>query len=172
MFDVNKAIEYMQSIKPLESVLIVHTLAEKLAEDGIIGFRDENEEGGPCIYWTSTGESILDGEPPIGPCYYFGCSQVHDEQGSKVWADVPFRWQILDAGLLPPKGQHPEGKANLCHIGQWTVVTFWDRTHRGRHNANSSFVIPAVLDFDSAIALSKVRFPWVWKHLTFEVTQY
>jgi|GEM_PF-2929743 len=114
----------------------------------------------------------------IGPCFYFGC---HREPGHYLWTETerhagyaaersfPFRYTILDGGLLPVGVQEIEGAASLIYIGGWTVITFWDRSVDKRGGCNSAFVIPSKLSFDDAIALSKVRFKWVWKRFKFDV---
>ncbi len=113
----------------------------------------------------------------IGDCFYFGC---HREAGHYLWSETarqvwdrenrfPFRYEILDGGLLPVREPQIEGKAVLVHIGTWTVVTFWDRSVDKRGGCNSSFVIPSHVGFDEAITISKERFPWVWARFSFEV---
>jgi hypothetical protein len=114
----------------------------------------------------------------IGQCYFFGC---HRQAGHYLWTEkgsmadriardvLPFRYTILDAGLLPELSNQTEGEATIVHWPKWTVVSFWDRSVDKRGGCNSSFVIPAVLSFDEAIAVAKKRFPWVWSRFTFEV---
>lgn len=114
----------------------------------------------------------------IGQCLYFGC---HREAGHFLWAEnghrastdaekkLPFRYGILDAGLLPPYQPQIEGQATIVHFPSWTIVSFWDRSVDKRGGCNSAFVIPAVVSFDDAITIAKQRFPWVWSRFTFEV---
>lgn len=122
--------------------------------------------------------SALDHAGVIGQCLYFGC---HRESGHFLWSEnghrasrdaekkLPFRYCILDGGLLPHYENEVEGKATIVHWPKWTVVSFWDRSVDKRGGCNSAFVIPAVLSFDEAIAVAKERFPWVWSRFTFEV---
>jgi hypothetical protein len=114
-----------------------------------------------------------------GPCYYFGCGQgaghyLFSESGQHCWSrdaerSLPIRYTVLDGGLLPPGKPETEGEAAMIHVGNWTIITFWDRSVDKRGGCNSSFVIPARLGFDDAVALSRKRFPWVWSRFKFDV---
>lgn len=112
----------------------------------------------------------------IGKCYYCGC---YNETGHYLWDErnhkvhyvkgIPFRWEILDGGLLPPHEPETEGLAEIIHIGSWTIITFWDRSVDKRGGSCSAFVIPAHVWFDEAVAIAKERFPSVWNRFPFEV---
>ena len=119
-------------------------------------------------------------ESNIGPCFYFGCKKqaghfLFNEQGWQASRsseiELPFRYHILDGGLLPAGRPEVQGEAVLVHIGSHTVVSFWDRSVDTRGGCNSSFVIPSHVDFSTAIAISKERFPWVWERINFEVKE-
>lgn len=121
-------------------------------------------------------------EQPIvnGQCYYFGC---HERPGHYLWTErcsladriaktvLPFRYTILDAGLLPEVGDQTEGLATIVHWPNWTVISFWDRSVDNRGGCNSAFLIPGRLTFAEAIKVSKQKFPWVWQRFSFEVRQ-
>ena len=113
----------------------------------------------------------------VGECYFFGCKgepghYLYMQAGRVIRnADAlfPFQWTILDAGLLPQGGDQTEGAAALVRFNGWTVVSFWDRSVDERRGCNSSFVVPGEWSFDQVIAISKIRFPWFWERVKFEV---
>ena len=116
----------------------------------------------------------------IEECYYFGCDgkpghYLFHEGRHEVWnesklpKDFPVRTMSLDGGLLPPNLPQDQGKATLVRLGGWTILTFWDRSVDTRGGCNSSFVIPAELDFEQAKEVAQERFPWVWERFKFEV---
>lgn len=117
--------------------------------------------------------------PEIGECFYFGCvgqaghylfnERRHSISERVLPATFPIRYDILDGGLLPPWMPHEEGAAALVHVFGWTILTFWDRSVDSRVGCNSSFVIPAILEFDEARRLAQERFPWIWDRYRFEV---
>lgn len=115
-----------------------------------------------------------------GQCYYFGC---HDRPGHYLWTErgngadriadsvLPFRYTILDGGLLPHDREQIEGDATIVHWPNWTVISFWDRSVDKRGGCSSAFAIPGRLTFDEAVEVAKAKFPWVWERFNFEVRQ-
>lgn len=114
----------------------------------------------------------------MSECFYFGCHReaghyLFDEQGRHASRrgelSLPFRYSILDSGLLPQGDAQEQGAATIVLFPAWTVISFWDRSVDKRGGCNSAFVLPGQMTFDEAIAVSKEKFPWVWSRLTFEV---
>lgn len=110
--------------------------------------------------------------------FYFGCwngklgHYLYDSRGIARHRDpdcFPIRSTILDGGLLPPNKPQTEGVATLCHINEWTIISFWDRTVDKRGGCNSSFVMRGVYDFGSACCRAKAKFPDIWNRFTFPI---
>jgi hypothetical protein len=120
-------------------------------------------------------ESIVNGQ-----CYYFGC---HERAGHYLWTEkgsmadriaksvLPFRYTILDAGLLPEVGEQVEGEGTIVHFPKWTIISFWDRSVDKRGGCNSAFLIRGHWTFGEAVEIAREKFPWVWSRFTFEVRQ-
>jgi hypothetical protein len=113
-------------------------------------------------------------------CFYFGC---WDEVGHHLWSntrrtmherslprDFPVRIDILDGGLL---GYFPEteGVAVVVHVGNWTIVSFWDRSVDERGKSNSSFVMRGKLNLDDALLVAQDKFPSIFTRFRFEIKE-
>lgn len=123
--------------------------------------------------------------PPQAPqAFYFGCIKtaghyLWDSSGrrrcgytSDLPRDFPVMIGVLDAGLLGHYVEdQPEGEAVLSHIGNWTILSFWDRSVDRRHGCNSNFIIRGKWTFDEAVAVAKDQFANVWSRFTFEVSE-
>jgi hypothetical protein len=70
---------------------------------------------------------------------------------------------------LPVNVKQIEGESARVYLNGWTVVSFWDRSVDDRGGCNSSFIVPGDWTFNQVIEISKVRFPWVWERIKFEV---
>ncbi len=111
-------------------------------------------------------------------CYYFGC-QI--EKGHYLYLgnykvyqanlpdDFPVNPGVLDGGFLPPKLKQLEGRAELIHCRDWTILTFWDRSLDKRLNSNSSFVARGILDFTQVVEIAKKYYSLIWERFNFEV---
>ena len=118
---------------------------------------------------------------PMPNSFYFGCWKsaghfLHYENGQHVYErdeafpkDFPVTVHTLDGGLLGYPEQEIEGKAVLSHIGDWTVISFWDRSVDSRGKSNSSFVMRGKWDFSTALGIAKSSFPSVFSRFGFEV---
>ncbi len=62
--------------------------------------------------------------------------------------------------------------ATLAHISGWTILSFWDRSVDRRNGCNSAFVIPAEVNYITAISVAQERFAWVWDRFPFDVVPY
>ena len=105
--------------------------------------------------------------------YFFGVFDpkelghfLNDKTGRKIWSDqeertIPFRYTILDGGLLPP-GIEEQGKLHLSIINGWTVLTMWDRTGDSRPASNSSFLVEGVWTLEQMKGICATNFPTVW----------
>lgn len=107
-------------------------------------------------------------------CYYFGCWRrpghfLYRPDGlTTSWPGL--RNQELDCILCPQDKAQPEGSAALSvRPGEFTVLSFWDRTGDSRMNSNSNFVMSGEHDFDSAVQTAREAFPEVWERICFEV---
>lgn len=110
--------------------------------------------------------------------YYFGCLGPNDighflykSDGGQLFATysdhlcLPFRYEILDGGLLPQNQPEEQGLIHRSEINGWTVLTMWDRTADKRGRSNASFVIEGVMDTDSAMAVAQSAFPQLWARI-------
>lgn len=112
-------------------------------------------------------------------CFYFG---VQGEMGHYLYLgrrrfnerylpdDFPVSPHVLDGRLLPPMLPQTEGRAELIHTRDWTILTFWDCSFDTRRNSNSAFIIRGRLDFDTAVQVAKEHYPQIWSRFNFEVT--
>lgn len=114
-------------------------------------------------------------------CFYFG-AWSRNKVGHFLYAPggwtarrnemaLPFRPHILDAGLLPQEGEQAEGHIVRAVIGNWTVLTFWDRSADSRGQSNSAFVFDAVAPTEDLLAVARVQFPEVFNRFTFELKE-
>lgn len=113
-------------------------------------------------------------------CFYYG---VQREMGHYLYAgnrrfnerylpdDFPVQPYILDGRILPPMLPQEEGRAELIHTRDWTLLSFWDRSFDHRHNSSSTFVIRGALTFEKAIEVAREAYPQVWSRFNFEVKQ-
>lgn len=118
--------------------------------------------------------------------YFFGVISadhqghyLYDANGQAVWSSkslnlLPFRYAILDGGLLPPGLVEEQGKLHLAVINGWTILGMWDRSADTRGNCNASFIVEGVHALDVMIAISKDTFPNIWTriHGQSSVSQY
>ena len=86
--------------------------------------------------------------------------------------EVPWAWQMLDQGFLPTQDRREEGKVYLTHIGDWTVLSFWDRSGDHRPGSNSNFILWGRLPYSAAITMAAGLFPELFKRFDFELTQH
>lgn len=110
--------------------------------------------------------------------YYFG---IQGEVGHYLYKgrqhfnerylpdDFPVSVAALDGRLLPPKLPQKQGRAELIHIGGWTILTFWDRSFDTRYGSSSTFVMEGTFDFDEAAGLAREQYPSIWNRFEFEV---
>lgn len=77
---------------------------------------------------------------------------------------------FLDCGFLGT-GKQKLGEASLwiCAVPQWTILSFWDRTHDKRYGCCSSFVLKGALNFEDALAAAQEAFPQVFDKIGFEI---
>ena len=78
-------------------------------------------------------------------------------------------WLRSMDGELPPKTTSLEGAATITHRHNSTVISFWDRSVDTRPGSSSTFLIPGLMDFDTAKGVAKATFPEIWKRYKFEV---
>lgn len=108
---------------------------------------------------------------------YFGCwnepgHYLYDRDGRRHFEPrrgVPFRYTILDAGLLPPDGPATEGVCHRAQIGGWTIISFWDRSIDSRPGSNSSFLCPGDFTFEEMLAAARMFYPQICERFTFEL---
>lgn len=115
-----------------------------------------------------------------GYCYYFG---VLNEIGHYLYVgnrsisgrylpdDFPVAVSALDGRLLPPNLPQKEGRAELIHLKDHTILTFWDRSFDKRHGSSSTFIMQGIFDFSKAIEIAKEHYPNLWLRFEFEVIQ-
>lgn len=113
-------------------------------------------------------------------CFYFG---VQREMGHYLYVgtrmfnqrlvpdDFPVNPYVLDGRLLPPQLERIEGRAELIHFRDWTILTFWDSSFDTRPGSSSAFIISGHLDFTEAVKVAKEQYPQVWSRFKFEVYQ-
>lgn len=112
---------------------------------------------------------------------YFGCWQGepgHDLRtpDGRRYSRLPFGYppkiegRAVDMGFCPAIGVS-NGVAALRHVGEWTVLSFWDNSIDRRPGSHSTFISRGTLTFEQIVERSKAAFPDVWKRFTFEVRQ-
>lgn len=112
--------------------------------------------------------------------YYYGCFDnighhlynTHYDRinmTTQLPDDFPVFASALDGAFLFPKGMTQEGNASWVLIGNWTIISFSDRSVDKRLGSNSSFVIRGRHTFDAAVELAKATFQQIWQRFTFEV---
>jgi hypothetical protein len=110
--------------------------------------------------------------------YYFGCMDVpgHYLFRGKIHQnprylpdDFPVSLRTLDGGLLPPMLPRVEGRAEIIHCEEWTILAFWDNSVDSRSGANSNFIIRGWTVFENAVEIAKKAYPYVWERFKFEV---
>lgn len=108
--------------------------------------------------------------------YFFGVIRpgmlghfLYGSDGYKIYDEhrsgLPFKFQILDGGLLPPNVPEEQAKHHLSHINDWTVLTMWDRTGDRRGASNASFVAEGAFDLDAMVEISLQAFPEQWARI-------
>lgn len=110
--------------------------------------------------------------------YYFGClnepghylySGNAKQRESDLPSDFPVSVNALDGGLLPPRLPQVEGRAELIHSGDWTIISFWNRSVDSRNGSSSTFIIPGSVNFFTAVEIAKKDYPCVWQKIRFGV---
>lgn len=114
--------------------------------------------------------------------YYFGClskeklghclyapGRPHPIYEADLPEDFPCRPDILDGGLLPPKGKEIEGEPRIWRTEEWTIVTFWDRSADPRGKCNSAFICRGELCTGEVVFKAERSFPDVVARFTLEV---
>lgn len=112
--------------------------------------------------------------------YFFGCWKecghvLRDKHGysvgeygkNKLPADFPIKPDSLDGSLLYGIKEQIEGRTVLSHIGNWTIISFWDRSVDKRPGSNASFVIRGKKTLDEAKEIAKAEFPSIYNRFTF-----
>lgn len=114
--------------------------------------------------------------------FYFGCwsparcgHYLFDQEGhhadERRVPGLPIRPTLLDGGLLFGVPD-VEGNAVLFHGRGCTLLSFWDRSGDSRGASNSSFILPDLLTFESAVEAAELAFPERWKLIKFRITEY
>lgn len=114
----------------------------------------------------------------LSKIYYFGYSEhgghgysgprgamvLHDER------ELLIPGALIDTGFCPKTtGYEDQGIALMRYHGDWTVMSFWDRSGDKRHQSNSNFIYRGKCSFDEMCALAKLEFPDIWKRFTFPI---
>lgn len=121
-----------------------------------------------------TTPSLADGAG-MDEMYYFGCIGraghfLHDGNGRTIYDNSLHPWGDGIDGDLLPKGDQTEGKAIVTHKDGWTALSFWDRSVDGRGNSHSDFLIKGTYGVNEMLALSRERFPAIYKRFKFDVS--
>lgn len=114
--------------------------------------------------------------------FYFGCwsptrigHYLYDTNGRNAERSaeklLPIKATAMDGALLngvPDK----EGNAVLFHGRGCTLLSFWDRSGDSRGGSSSTFVLPDLLTFESAVEAAELAFPERWSRIKFRITEY
>ena len=117
------------------------------------------------------------GSAPLGGSartFFFGVKSA-DSKGhylfaknlQTVWGEreqrvLPFRYTILDGGLLPPGLPEEQGRLHLAVINGWTVLGMWDRTADTRGACNASFIAEGIHTIEDMKAIAARDYPTIW----------
>lgn len=109
--------------------------------------------------------------------YFFGVKSssekghyLYDINCQVVWGEkeqhkIPFRYSILDSGLLPPGKIEEQGKLHLANINGWTILGMWDRSADTRGNCNASFIAEGYFSIGEMSEIAKENFPKLWERI-------
>lgn len=78
---------------------------------------------------------------------------------------LPFRYQSLDGGLLPPASREKLGEFYLSIINGWTVLGMWDRSGDKRFGSSASFIAEGVHTEEEMKIISSQHFPKQWARI-------
>lgn len=78
----------------------------------------------------------------------------------------------LDGVYAPDLATQPEGLARVVHLGDWTLLAFWDRSGDTRPNSNSVFIVRGHFSFQAMLHIAKDAFPSIWRRFPFRVTEW
>jgi hypothetical protein len=109
--------------------------------------------------------------------YFFGVIRpgmlghyLYSSDGTKVYNEerasgLPFKFQILDGGLLPPQLPQDQARHHLSVINDWTIITMWDRTGDHRGGSSASFVADGVYTLEEMKEIALQAFPEQWARI-------
>lgn len=82
--------------------------------------------------------------------------------------DFPVKPGLLDGAFLGCQWG-PQFEAVLSHVGNWTIISFWDNTVDDRPGSNSNFIFRGKLSFEEAIKMAKEVFPTIFARFPKEI---
>src|ERR1017187_3129697 len=106
--------------------------------------------------------------------YFFGIGPndtaghyLHDVDGRKVWDsreyEIPFRYTILDGGLIPQKEAGFHGKVFHSTINGWTVISMPDFSSADkRPGCSASFIAEGIFTKEEMSEIVKKNFSVLW----------
>ena len=108
--------------------------------------------------------------------YFFGVNQpnssghfLYGHDGYKIYDErhtgLPFKFHILDGGLLPPSAPQDQGRIHMSIINDWTALTMWDRTGDRRAGSCAAFVAEGVFDLATMKEIMSKNFPELWTRI-------
>jgi len=115
----------------------------------------------------------------IPECYYFGIQPgrsaghyLHDRDfntGRHLERLLPFRYSILDCGLLPQQGENLLGMVCRTVVNGWTIISFYDNSGDSRPGSCSVFVIKGEWCYGNALNYARSTFPSVFSRIKFDL---
>ena len=104
----------------------------------------------------------------VGPQDHAG-HYLHDSKLNKIWSsaqerELPFRYTILDGGLLP-SNEMRQGKIYRSHINGFTIITMVDLSKDHRGGSNASFVVEGDFNVKEMIEICSKQFPELWEKI-------
>ncbi len=121
----------------------------------------------------------------INDFFYFGCvhiqagEQLYNTFNKQIWTerdpslpkDFPVAIGVLDQGLLGLRDAPKTiGKTVLCHIGDWTIISYWDNSVDKRPGSNAAFIARGIHSFTDMLQHFKIQFPDIYEKLPFQLT--
>lgn len=121
--------------------------------------------------------------------FYFGCigqpgHYLWSPTGGKRWFDelpegFPDAWTFREShsgrayvseSSIAPRPMGPQGAATMTRVGDWTALSFPDRSVDSRPNCVSVFMVAAPLTFAELLEEARRQWPQIFRRYDFEIS--
>jgi len=110
----------------------------------------------------------------IKDLYFFGCNTAGRASGHAVFLGNNEKYDrsknSLDGGLLNLAGVTDRpGQGCFAQVGNFSIVSFWDRTGDSRPNSNSAFFAEGQHTAEELLSAARERYPEIFSRFNFEI---